>query len=26
VIDEEGNIPRQVNYENIKEDEDYPSN
>ena len=26
VVDEEGNIPRQVNYENIKEDEDYPSN
>ena len=26
VIDEEGNIPRQVNYENIEEDEDYPSN
>lgn len=26
VINEEGNIPMQVNYENIKEDEDYPSN
>jgi len=26
VVDEEGNIPRQVNYENIEEDEDYPSN
>ena len=26
MIDEEGNIPRQVNYENIEEDEDYPSN
>ena len=26
MVDEEGNIPRQVNYENIKEDEDYPSN
>jgi len=25
-IDEEGNILRQVNYENIEEDEDYPSN
>jgi len=26
VIDEEGNIPRQVSYENIEEDKDYPSN
>jgi len=26
VVDEKGNIPRQVNYENIEEDEDYPSN
>jgi len=26
VVDEEGNIPRQVNYESIEEDEDYPSN
>jgi len=26
VVDEKGNIPRQVNYENIQEDEDYPSN
>jgi len=26
VVDEEGNIPRQVNYENIEKDEDYPSN
>ena len=26
MIDEDGNIPRQVNYENIEEDEDYPSN
>jgi len=26
VIDEEGNITRQVNYENIEEDEDYSSN
>ena len=26
VIDEEGNIPMQVNYENIEEDEDYASN
>ena len=26
MIDEEGNIPRHVNYENIEEDEGYPSN
>eukprot|EP00253_Pinus_taeda_P018369 PITA_18369 len=26
VVDEKGNIPRQVDYENIEEDEDYPSN
>eukprot|EP00253_Pinus_taeda_P005979 PITA_05979 len=26
VVDEKGYIPRQVNYENIKEDEDYPQN
>ena len=26
VVDEEGNIPRQVNYENIEEDEDYTPN
>ena len=26
VVDEKGNIPRQVNYENIEEDEDYPPN
>ena len=24
VVDEKGYIPRQVNYENIEEDEDYP--
>eukprot|EP00253_Pinus_taeda_P030036 PITA_30036 len=26
VVDEKGYIPRQVNYENIEEDEDYPQN
>ena len=26
MVDEEGYIPRQVNYENIEEDEDYPPN
>ena len=26
VVDEKGYIPRQVNYENIEEDEDYPPN
>jgi len=26
VVDEEGNIPRQVDYENIEKYEDYPSN
>eukprot|EP00253_Pinus_taeda_P011464 PITA_11464 len=26
VVDEKGYIPRQVNHENIKEDEDYPQN